>query len=685
MRKISSRDSYGLRKVAYAVTEFVNGFNMILRGGPRTATLIEAMRAGIVSNPGNAAAALRSFGPAQIANLGRMIPGLSSVVAAESTALAAGAGTALSGAAAGTGAASGAAGAAGAGSVVSGVTGAGAAGSAAAGGAGTTALVGGASGAGSAAAGTAGSTALVASSGGAGGASTAAGTAGTAAAGIGAGAVSIAAAAAALLAYPKIGQLLYGGIDEEGLKTNPSDTLKVALINTVRSYWEPIIACDVAEGDYGGDLADIAKYENTRIIKNYADILHASTTNIRMREYALKEITLDNIARQLAEAEDQSGGTWAARFIVGAREDRSYDMIMKSPCVVKGASDFTGWVAQYIAAIKSRDPILAAKGGGTGGGTQTGGGGGGGGQTGGGGGGRGGGRPSGGTGLDYPGASKVMMEKGFIDSIETDWTPKFDDSFRRFIDAATRGTTNITDTDLVFGQTWGEVADDIGFPPDARGGIMAVKALAKYIGGSGETGTKPTTEVKPTEPGKSETPAVSGKLNILAQMIGILYSERLVEGGGFLSYEKKQTQSLVDSKVVGGPNPSGFRNAAEILLKRNPQLDAVLPSELAMPVSKKSIKGTALFPAFKMVQETIHGLYEAANPGMINPGKVKATANVNAFLQTTPGGSYKEASFSRDRFVKLAEERKERIRREIEAQLTPTEKAAMRRLKMRGA
>lgn len=528
------------------------------------------------------------------------------------------------------------------------------AGSGGAGGAGTTALLGGAGGEGAAA--------------------------GTAAAGIGAGAVSIAVAAAALLAYPKIAQLMYGGIDEDQLKTgNPADILRTGLITTVRYYWEPIIACDVADWDYGGDLSDIADYENARIIKNYADILYASTTSMKMRDYALKQITLDNIANELAKADDSSGGSWAARFIVGGRDDRSLDLIKKSPCVAKGASDFTGWVAQYIAALKSHDPILAAKsggggGGGTGGGDAP--------QKPSGGGGGGGGRPSGGSGLDYPGASKVMMEKGYIDSIETDWTPKFDDSFRKFIDAGTKGAPNITDTSLASGQTWGEVADDVGFSPDARGGIMAVKRLAKYIGGAGETGSKPTTEVKPAEPAKVEKPAVSGKLNILADMIGILYSERLVEGGGFISYEKKQTQSLVDA--VGGPNQGGYNNAASVLMKRNPQLEAVVPNELVTPITKKSIKGTALLPAFKMVQQTIHSLYESANPGIINPGKVKATENVKKFVESPAGGNWKAGSFSRDRFVKLAEDRKERIRREIEAQLTSAEKAAMRRLKMRG-
>lgn len=656
-REMGFRPASGGMPISYR-----SGGPALTRAAP-TVTRAPGISGSTALAPSGPSSLVGGAGAAEAAGSSALAGGASRAGAASTTSLVGGVGAAE---AAGTTALVGGAGAAGTTGLVGG--------SGAAGAAGTTALVGGAE--------AAGTTALVAGSGGAGGAgaaSSAAGTAATVAGGIGAGAISIGLAAASLLAYPKIAQLIYGGIDEDQLKTSdPSDVLRTGLIKTVQSYWEPIIACDVADWDYGGDLSDIADTENTRIIKNYADILYASTTSMRMRDYAIKQITLDNIANELAKAADVSGGTWAARFIVGARDDRSLDMIKKSPCVAKGVSDFTGWVAQYIAALKSHDPILAAKTGGGDGGGSGGGNGGGGGGNGGGGGTR---RPPTRPGLDYPGASKVMMEKGYISSIETSWTPTFDSSFRKFIDAATKNAETINDTNLSSGQNWDEVADDIGFPPDAAGGIMAVKRLAKFIGGdTGNAGNKPTTEVSPAKP---TAPTVSGKVNVLGQMIGILYNERLVEGGGFLSYEKKQTQSLVDA--VGGASEAGFRNAAKVLLSRNPQLESVVPEELALPITKKSIKGTALANAFKMVQQTIHSLYEAANPGMINPGQAKATGNVKKFLESPAGGNWKQASFSNDRFVKMAEARKERIRREIETSLTPAEKAQSRRLKMRGA
>jgi hypothetical protein len=248
--------------------------------------------------------------------------------------------------------------------------------------------------------------------------------------------------------------------------------------------------------------------------------------------------------------------------------------------------------------------------------------------------------------LDYVGASKIMIENGFLDSVQTDWTPEFDAGFRGFIDSATRGADNIPDSNLSSGQTWGEAADDLGFSPDARGAIVAVKRLAKFIGKAPTPSAIP--DSSPAEPKpKGEAPVVSGKENILAQMVGILYNERLVEGGGFLSYEKKQTQSLVDA--LGGAGPSGFPNTAKKLMERNPQLASVIPDELNMPVTKKTIKGTQLLPAFKMVQETIHDIYEAANPGMINPGKNKATENVKKYFGITAG-------FYENRFVKSAQE-----------------------------
>jgi hypothetical protein len=69
--------------------------------------------------------------------------------------------------------------------------------------------------------------------------------------------------------------------------------------------------------------------------------------------------------------------------------------------------------------------------------------------------------------------------------------------------------------------------------------------------------------------------------------------------------------------------------------------------------------------------------------GDVTPDQAGAVKAVVDFGKNAP--YKKKAAFNSDRFVKLAEERRERIRREIEANLTPAEKAAMRRLRMRGA
>jgi len=578
MRKISSRDSFGFRKVAYAVTEFVNGFNMILRGGPRTASLIEAMRAGIVSNPGNAAAALRSFGPTQIASLGRMIPGLSSLASTGSTALAAGTSTALSGAAAGTGAASGAAGAAGAGSVVGGVTGAGAASGAAAGGAGTTAL------------------------------------------GVGTGtAAAVVVGIPLILATPFLMEKWFGSRDALAGETE----LEKQFVSKAEELFEPIWDHDVTvtfnpwastswSDEKSGDLGEISGPEKNNIIMI---ILGAALSG------NVKEVSSEAILEQLR-------GTGRASL-----EDMKNDEDLMAD-INAASSYFTALAKDMADAIRIAQRNAPKDSGQVAGPVA---------QTGGGGS-----IPTGtrGEALDYVGASKIMIENGFLDSVQTDWTPEFDAGFRGFIDAATRGADNIPDSNLSSGQTWGEAADDLGFSPDARGAIVAVKRLAKFIGKAPTPSAIP--DSSPAEPKpKGEAPVVSGKENILAQMVGILYNERLVEGGGFLSYEKKQTQSLVDA--LGGAGPSGFPNTAKKLMERNPQLASVIPDELNMPVTKKTIKGTQLLPAFKMVQETIHDIYEAANPGMINPGKNKATENVKKYFGITAG-------FYENRFVKSAQE-----------------------------
>jgi len=289
----------------------------------------------------------------------------------------------------------------------------------------------------------------------------------------------------------------------------------------------------------------------------------------------------------------------------------------------------------------------------------------------------------------YEKASQVMVDRGYLASVQTTWTPEFDAAFRSFVDVGTASNANFTKTSLVSGQNWADAAKGNPFTPNESGALYAVIQLSALVPAKGSTApvTAPAETPKAPAAETPKAPAESGKIPSLVKLLGVMYDSRLAEGGGFLSWEVKQTQTLVDA--VGGPNPSGYNNAARVLLKRNPGIEAMLPAEITGPITKKNIKGNPLYPVIKEVQKTIHSTYEAANPRLINPRQEKATVNMKAYLETPAGGGWKEKeAAARDnfnRFVKLANDRKERIRSEVASELTPEERATIRKNKMRGA
>lgn len=297
--------------------------------------------------------------------------------------------------------------------------------------------------------------------------------------------------------------------------------------------------------------------------------------------------------------------------------------------------------------------------------------------------------PQGGRGnSDYETASRIMMEKGYLSSPQSSWTREFDSGFRRFVDAATANGRGLPKTNLVGGQSWVEAAPLLGFTADKNGALSAVSVLARFIP---STGTSPTTTT-PTTPeiGRGDQTGsgagtASPKVQVLADIISRLYNDRLVEGGGgIFSRELKQTQSFVDA--VGGASPGGYVNAAKVLLSRNPNLERLLPEQTIGDVlSKRTVKSHPAYNAIKESQKSIHQLFEAANPGIINPRRRRATENVKEYLGSAAGGNWKQASSNENRFVKLAEDRKARIKAEVLGNLTPAERATMRRLRMRGA
>jgi hypothetical protein len=249
----------------------------------------------------------------------------------------------------------------------------------------------------------------------------------------------------------------------------------------------------------------------------------------------------------------------------------------------------------------------------------------------------------------YREASKIMMDKGYLSGIQTSWTKEFDAGFRPFIDAGTKNNKALRGTNLVGGQTWVQAAPTIAFPPTEKGALDAVTILGKFVPAIGEKGTgEAREEVPQVGPGDTRQ---SSKEDVLADIISRLYNNRLVEGGGgIFSNELKQTQTLVNA--VGGGTPTGYRNAAKVILTRNPSLSGILPeSPIGDVLTKKNIRRHPAYMAAKETQKTIHQIFEAANdfndkglPNLINPGRKGSTENIKTYLASSAGGSWKLAS-----------------------------------------
>ena len=680
MRKISSRLSSFSKLAQIGGEDTVFKILNRIANGPRVSDrMLSALRGYITTDPAavTSAAGRVSNLEGLIANsstIPELAPLLPSVEAASGVggALVSGGSTALSAGAGSTGtAATGAAGAAGSAAGTGGalVTGGGAAATEAGG-----ALVGGGS---AAATGTGG--ALVAGGGGAAGGVASAETAGTAAAAAGGASLIIPAALAALVAFPKINQMMFGGIDPDQLKTSdPVGSLRPYLIGQIRGFWDEIIDCDVAEWSYGGDLSDIADYENAAMIKNYADIILVSMTNPKMRDYASKQITLNSIAKDLAKASDVGGDSWASSLLVGSKSNRTEDLIKQSDCVKSGVSKLISWFTSAIDVIKAKDPAPASKpisapaagspsAAGTGGGSKG----------------------QGTSDSGYESASLIMKSKGFLISVQRSWTPEFDAAFRAYVDAGT--AAGKVPTGMTKGQEWSDVAGSLGFAPNKNGAFDAIKSLEGVVAKKGESTASPATPAAATTAPPAPISIPGEDYPVLAAIIGAMYNTKLVGTPGFdLVKEPKRIQALVDA--VGGASPEGFGNAARVIAKMNPSIVARLPKEVTVPIDEVYAKNPANKALLQTIQVAINRIYDSAVSGskalgIFNPRLEKSTQLVSAWLRSPAGGNWKDKTSSNNeqQWVKLATERKMRIRAEIAAEMTPAERAAARRAKMREA
>lgn len=275
--------------------------------------------------------------------------------------------------------------------------------------------------------------------------------------------------------------------------------------------------------------------------------------------------------------------------------------------------------------------------------------------------------------------SSILKEKGFLDSIETSWTPTYDKAFREFIDAATLQMGELK-TNMVGGDDWISVAPKLGQTPDVSGACSAIKGLNKSVASK-------ATNVKSDAVTPQKPIAVSDGSDILAEILSAMYNEKLIGTPGLdFIREVKRIQSVVNA--VGGASPVGFKNAAKVLLKRNPSINPRLPKSLSGAVDKSfAFANKALF---QTIQTTINGLYSAGVEhnkalGIFNPNITQSSEAIKTYVSTPAGGNWKFAG-NNPEWVKLAtQQRKDRIRAGAAQEMTVLEKINARKIKAKEA
>ena len=278
-------------------------------------------------------------------------------------------------------------------------------------------------------------------------------------------------------------------------------------------------------------------------------------------------------------------------------------------------------------------------------------------------------------------ASEILVSLGYLATPQASWTPEFDKAFRTFIDSTTAKTKDHYHTNLLSGkEDWASVAKLVGFNPDVSGAVMAVKSLSNELGTAASSSG-----------GGAGAAATSSGSDMLPQIISAMYTGGLTNmlGPDFtrginFANEARRMQILVGA--LGGASQEGYANAAKVILKEDPGLSADLPKTLTGAIDKTYVKQN--MDLFRRIQAALNKVISGAF-GPLAPARMdKAISGMRAWLQTREGGGWtiSTASSSKNsQWVKLANERKMRIRTEIAAEMTPAEMAAARRIKMREA
>jgi hypothetical protein len=281
-----------------------------------------------------------------------------------------------------------------------------------------------------------------------------------------------------------------------------------------------------------------------------------------------------------------------------------------------------------------------------------------------------------------PEMSSILVDLGYLKTPQTSWTPELDTAFRAFMDKGTSLTKDMYRTNLASGkESWPEVASLVGFQPNIAGAAKAVKTLSDSLGPS----------VASSGATSSDTAAAAGGTDTLPSIVSAMYTGNLTKllGPDFtrgidLVNEERRMRILVGA--LGGASKEGYDNASKVILQQDPGLSADLPKIINGAITKDYVKQN--MDLFKRIQTALNRITSGAFGPLAPANMNNAISKMKAWLQTKEGGGWtiqSVTSSQNSQWVKLANERKMKLRLQIAAEMTPAERAAARRIKMREA
>jgi hypothetical protein len=255
--------------------------------------------------------------------------------------------------------------------------------------------------------------------------------------------------------------------------------------------------------------------------------------------------------------------------------------------------------------------------------------------------------------------SHKLVDRLYLAAPQSTWTPELDKAFREFIDAGT-GTKTMSS-----GADWNAAAPTLGFKPGLSGALAAVTSLMDKVATKpfGDTVAPAATTGTP-EAAKPAAPEVAQ--DTLPAILSVMRQEKMIgTHGADLVNEVNRINVLIEA--AGGVN-----NAAILLHRQDPSLSAALPPKLEGTLTPEFVRRNKAL--FQSIQGAVNKVIAKQFGPLMPHDKEKAISKLREGL--------KSASVQ-DQWVKLASQRKDRIRSEVAAEMTVADKITARRIKAR--